>query len=105
PVRPRAGVIMRQVIPCVAVGAVVLADRSPLPLADVRTPPVPVACLQQSVFQLAEAGDPVRLRTHGVSSEGHRPVVAHLASTLAGLLGTTISSRRSASVPRRCQAL
>jgi hypothetical protein len=49
PVGPRPGVVVRQVVPRVAVGAVVLPDRALLPLADVRPPPVPVAGLQQPV--------------------------------------------------------
>src|SRR5207244_4150441 len=67
PVRLRPGMIVRQVIPRVAVGAVVLADRAPLPLADVRPPPVPLPGLQQPVLQPAEPGDPVTFRTHHCS--------------------------------------
>ena len=49
PVGARAGVIMRQVAPGVAVLAVVLADRAPLPLADVGPPCVPgTACRSPS---------------------------------------------------------
>ena len=42
PVRPGPRLIVRQVIPRVAVGAVILPDRAPLPLAHIRPPPVPV---------------------------------------------------------------
>ena len=64
PVGPGPRVIVRQVVPRVAVGAVVLPDRAPLPLADVRPPPVPVPGLQQPVLQPAEPGDPLTFRTH-----------------------------------------
>src|SRR4051812_39511481 len=40
-VRPRPGLVVRQVRPGGAVRAVVLADRPPLALAEVRTPQVP----------------------------------------------------------------
>ena len=45
PVRPGPGMIMRQVIPRVTIGTVILPDRPPLPLAHVRPPPIPVAAL------------------------------------------------------------
>src|SRR5450755_3959089 len=64
PVGPRPGVVVRQVVPRVAVGAVVLPDRALLPLADVRPPPVPVAGLQQPVLQPAEPGDPLAFCAH-----------------------------------------
>src|SRR5262249_28482593 len=37
----RARLVMAEVIPGVAVSAVVLADRAPLPLAQIRSPPLP----------------------------------------------------------------
>src|SRR5262249_7626900 len=40
-IRARAGVLVREVVPGVAVVAVILADGSPLPLAQVRTPLLP----------------------------------------------------------------
>src|SRR5207302_3440105 len=40
-VGPRPGGVVRDVVPGRAAVAVVLADGSPLPLADVRTPPAP----------------------------------------------------------------
>jgi hypothetical protein len=46
--------VMGEVRPGVAVGAVVLAHRSPLALAEVRTPQVPVAGTPQPVLELAE---------------------------------------------------
>jgi hypothetical protein len=60
----RPGVIVRQVVPCLAVGAVVLPYRPPLPLADVRPPPVPVTGLAQPVFHPAEPGHPFPLSAH-----------------------------------------
>ena len=44
-----AGVVVREVVPGVAVGAVVLADGAPLPLAQVR-PPAPPRLLAETVF-------------------------------------------------------
>ena len=48
PVGLRPRMVVRQVIPRVAVGAVVLPHRAPLPLADVRSPPVPLRALLRS---------------------------------------------------------
>ena len=64
PVGARSGLVVGEVGPRLAVGAVVLAHRSPLAFADVGTPPVPVARLQQTVGQLTEPGDPGLLCTH-----------------------------------------
>src|SRR6185437_561241 len=64
PVSAGPGVIERQVVPRVAVLAVVLADRAPLPLADVGPPCVPRAGLLQPVLKLAESGYPVALNGH-----------------------------------------
>ena len=50
--------VVGEVGPRLAVGAVVLADRAPLALAQVRTPQVPVAGLAQPVLELAEARRP-----------------------------------------------
>src|SRR6516165_9577728 len=51
---PGAGLIIRQVVPGIAVGAVVLSHRSPGAFADVRAPTLPVsdavATLLQSNF-------------------------------------------------------
>src|SRR5262249_47324977 len=41
-IRSRPGVIVREELPGGSAGAVVLADRSPLPLGQVRAPPLPV---------------------------------------------------------------
>ncbi len=54
----RTGVVVGEVGPRLAVGAVVLAHRSPLALAHIWPPPVPVAGLQQAVGQLTESGNP-----------------------------------------------
>src|SRR6202034_4538044 len=64
PVGAGPGLVVRQVVPRVAVLAVVLADRPPLPLADVRSPRVPGARLLQPVFKPAKPGDPVALSRH-----------------------------------------
>ena len=62
-----AGVVVGEVGPRLAVGAVVLADGAPLALAEVRAPQVPVAGLPQAVLELAEPLDPRPL------SARHRP--------------------------------
>ena len=63
PVGTRPGVVVREIVPGLAVGAVVLADRAPLTLADVGPPPVPVARLAQSILQVAQPADPLPLGT------------------------------------------
>ena len=73
PVRPGPGVVVREVCPCLAVGAVVLADGAPLPLADVRPPEVPVACLAQPVLELPEPARPFPLSSHRRPPSGHAP--------------------------------
>ena len=74
-VRTRAGVVVGEVGPGVAVGAVVLPDRAPLALAEVGAPQVPVAGLPQPVLELAEALDPRPLRSwHGSCSRRSRPI-------------------------------
>jgi hypothetical protein len=55
---------MRQVFPGLVVRAVVLADRAPLPLADVRAALVPLASLAQAVLEVPEAGHPLALGAH-----------------------------------------
>ena len=68
-VRARAGMVVGEVRPRIAVLAVVLAHRAPLAFTDVRPPQVPVAGLAQTVLQLAERVDPCPLRTrHRVNS-------------------------------------
>ena len=47
--------IVGQVVPGFAVGAVVLPHRAPLPLAHVRAPQIPVAGLAEAVLQLSES--------------------------------------------------
>src|SRR5271170_437641 len=73
--------IVRQVIPRVAVGTVVLPDRAPLPLADIRAPPVPLPALQQPVLQPAELRYSLALRAHRrppFRLGGHPPADADL---------------------------
>src|SRR5262249_48212621 len=41
-IRPRPRVIVREVAPGIAAGAVVLPDRAPRTLGEVRSPPIPV---------------------------------------------------------------
>ena len=62
------GLVVRQVVPRLAVGAVVLPDRPPLPLADVRPPPVPVTGLAKPVLELAESCHPLTFGAHRHSS-------------------------------------
>ena len=50
-VGPRAGMIVREVVPRVAIGAIVLADRAPCALGNKRSPPVPVALLSVGSLQ------------------------------------------------------
>src|SRR5580704_16781588 len=65
PIGPGPRLIMRQVIPGVAVGTVVLPHRAPLPLTDIRPPPVPLRTrLPQSVLQPPEPGYPIPFSTH-----------------------------------------
>ena len=66
-VGPRAGVVVRQVLPRRAVLAVVLPHRPPLPLREVRAPVVPVARLAQAVLEASEALDPLTLDAHSRS--------------------------------------
>src|SRR4030095_9790665 len=58
---PRARVVVRQVLPGIAVAAVVLAHGAPLPLAHVGPPLLPVG---RALARLAEARD---LRRHGLT--------------------------------------
>ena len=65
PVRPGPRLVVRQVIPRVAVGTVILPHRAPLPLADIRPPPVPLrARLPQPVLQPPEPSHPIPFSTH-----------------------------------------
>jgi hypothetical protein len=54
---------MRQIVPGVAVGTVVLSDCAPLPFAEIGPPQIPVTGLPQSQVESAEAVDPLSLRT------------------------------------------
>ncbi len=89
PVRPRAGMVVREVLPRGAVGAVVLAHRPPLALADVGAPQIPVARLPQTVLEPAEALDPPALRALLHPEPPSRPAPtsrAAKATTLAAAL-------------------
>ena len=68
----RPGMVMRQVVPRLTVGAVILPDRPPLPLADVRPPPVPIASLAKPILEPAESRHPITFGAHqrpSISSE------------------------------------
>ena len=60
-VRPRAGVVVRERRPRVTVGAVVLADRTPCPLGEVRPPLVPLAGVEQVALGPPDGGEPLVL--------------------------------------------
>ncbi len=60
----RAGVVVWEVLPGRAVRAVILADRAPLALAQVRPPQIPVARLAQPVFEPTERRDALPLGAH-----------------------------------------
>ena len=62
----RAGVVVREVVPGRAAGAVVLAHRPPLALAEVRPPQVPVTGLAQPVLEPPEC-------LHAIALGAHRP--------------------------------
>src|SRR5262249_45340497 len=64
-VRAAAGVIVREVIPAIAVGGVVLADRSPLALGEVRTPALPVARAARVFLESGGFGSRVGHRAQG----------------------------------------
>ncbi len=46
-----AGVIVREIIPALAGGRVILADRPPLPLGKIRTPPLPIGLAAMGLLQ------------------------------------------------------
>ena len=46
-----AGLVVREVVPGVAVLGVVLAHRAPLPLGEIRAPPLPVLAAAVAFFQ------------------------------------------------------
>ncbi len=72
PVGTRSGVIVGEVRPGIAVGAVVLTNRPPLTFAQIRPPPVPVARLEQAIGELAERRHTPTLRDLvGRSGIGH----------------------------------
>src|SRR6185437_7763734 len=64
PVGTGTCVVMRQVAPGLTIGAVVLAHRTPLALAHVGPPQVPVAGLAQPVLEPPEPGHSFTFCTH-----------------------------------------
>ena len=65
PVRPRPRLIMRQMIPRVPVGTVILPHRPPLPLTHIRPPPVPLrTLLPQPILQPPKPSHPLAFGTH-----------------------------------------
>src|SRR5205823_12052456 len=80
-VGPRAGMVMGKVTPGVAVVAVVFSDRTPLALAQIRTPQIPVAGLTQAVFEPSKPLDPIAFGARHASAPvgaQHRPyLIAH----------------------------
>src|SRR5229473_7755399 len=56
--------IVRQVVPRVAARAVILADRTPLPLAHIRSPQIPGAGLAQPLLEPPEPVYPLTFSTH-----------------------------------------
>src|ERR1700749_3884178 len=92
PVGPRPGVVMRQVVPRVAVGTVVLPYRAPLPLADIRALPVPFPRLQQPALQPPELRYSLALRAHRrppCRLGGHPPADANLVRWPIGMPART----------------
>ena len=96
-IRPRAGMVVRQVLPRGPVGAVVLAHRAPLPLAHVRAPVVPVARLAEAVLEPAEGRDALLLG----SRARHRssPASSSHGSCQAGKPATRRSASAGPQVP------
>ena len=50
-IRPAARVVMGEVLPAVSIFRVILPDRTPLPLREVRPPPLPVAVAPRILCQ------------------------------------------------------
>ena len=105
-VGPRPRMVVREVVPGVTIGAVVLADRGPLAFTDVGTPPVPVTRRAQTVLEGAEGCDAFSLCAHGRFivgtrrrlEEGTRQYRCRIAGPTAG---RRASRRRSGGVARR----
>src|SRR4029453_9566693 len=94
PVGARPRVVVREVGPGVAVGAVVLPHRAPLALAHVRTPQVPVAGLAQPLLQPPEPLDPLPL---GVRHRRSIPSQARLDGAIRMAPGRTLLRKLSSS--------
>src|SRR4051794_13146847 len=60
----RTRVIVRQVVPRQGVGTVILADGTPLPVADVWAAQIPIARLAQAVLELAKTVNALLLGAH-----------------------------------------
>ena len=102
PVHPGPGVVVREEVPGVAVGAVVLADRSPGPFGEVGTPVAPRLGAAVRVGQPALLGPVVDsvLRISRVRHDGD-----YFAASCAGVTGTVVGRagrcRSTASKPAR----
>ena len=94
PVSPGPRMIMRQVIPRVPVRAVVLPDRPPLPLADIRPPPVPLPALPQPILQPPEPVHPLTFRTHHHSLAGPSCQMLRRRSESSAPCGDAVSRPR-----------
>ena len=102
-VGPGPRVIMRQVVPRLAVRAVVLAHRAPLALADIRSPPVPLARLAQPVLQPPEPSHPIPFSTHGrpLSSRCTAALVIRPRPWPGAVIANTAIHRRSQCLSNR----
>ena len=87
--------VVRQVVPGVAAGAVVLADGAPLTFTDVGAPQIPVAGLAQPLVESAEALDPLPFcaRSHGdVDARSGFSTVARVRAYMALSIADSASS-------------
>ena len=82
------GVVVRERVPGVPVRAVVLADRAPRPLGEIRAPLIPRARLAPAVLGMTRIGHP---RAFG--ARGHRP--GSLALPLRGSRAAMIAIERA----------
>src|SRR5262249_36279996 len=73
PIRARPRVVVGEVVPGGAARAVVLPDRAPLALAEIRAPVIPVAGLAQPVLEPPKALDAIPLGTRPSPGPVHRP--------------------------------
>src|SRR5262249_1154516 len=95
-VSARAGMIMREIVPGRAVGAVVLADRAPLALGKIGSPPFPVHLARARLFK------PSMLSSHARASLLERLVATeHGRTKSSGPLSLTQLDAKLASRSRR----